>query len=93
MGRKGREDQSSRERPVPVSEGRMESEGDSKRICVLQKGDQAGPLIIRGQENGSITDYFPLLPDLQEHNGDKQLGSHKCLPNVLDYSPLCWLGL
>ena len=44
MGRKGREDQSSRERPVPVSEGQMESEGESERLCVLQKGDQAGPL-------------------------------------------------
>ena len=43
MGKKGKEDQSLRERPVPVSEGRMESEGGSKRLCVLQKGDQAGP--------------------------------------------------
>ena len=84
MGRKGREDQSSRERPVPVSDGRMESEGNQKGFAFCRREIRLVRSIIRGQENGSITNYFPLLPDLQEHNGDKQLGNRKCLPNVLN---------
>ena len=84
MGRKGREDQSSREGQCRYQKGRWSQKGTQKSFVFRGSETKLVRSIIRGQENGSITDYFPLLPDLQEHNDDKQLGSRKCLPNVLD---------
>ena len=93
MDRKGREDQSSREDQCQYQKGKWSQKGTQKGFVFRRSETKLVYSIIRGQENGSITDYFSLLPDLEEHNGDKQLGSRKCLPNVLDYSPLCWFGL
>ena len=64
--------------------GEWSQKGTQKGFAFCRREATLVRSIIRGQENGSITDYFPLLPDLQEHNGEKQLGSHKCLRNVLD---------
>ena len=86
MGRKGREDQSSREGQCQCQyqKGKWSQKGTQKGFVFRRSEIKLVRSIIRGKENGSITDYFPLLPNLQEHNGDKQLGNCKCLPNVLD---------
>ena len=84
MGRKGREDQSSREGQCRYQQGKWSQKGTQKGFSFCRREIRLVLSIIRGQENGSITDYFPLLPYLQEHNGDKKLGSRKWFPNVLD---------
>ena len=84
MNRKGREDQSLREGQCRYQKGKWSQKGTQKSFVFRRSETKLVRSITRGQENGSITDYFPLLPDLQEHNGDKQLGSRKCLLNVLD---------
>ena len=84
MGRKGKEDQSPREGQCQYQKGEWSQKGTQKGFAFCRREARLVRSIIRGQGNGSITDYFPLLPDLQEHNSDKQLGSRKCLPNVLD---------
>ena len=84
MGRKGKEDQSSREGQCQYQKGKWSQKGTQKSFAFRKREIKMVRSIIRSQENGIITDYFPLLLDLQEHNGDKQLGRCKCLPNMLD---------
>ena len=86
MGRKGKEDQSPREGQCQCQyqKGEWSQKGTQKGFAFCRRETRLVRSIIRGQENGSITDYCPLHPNLQEHNGDKQLGSRKFLPNVLD---------
>ena len=84
MGRKGREDQSSREGQCQYQKGKWSQKGTQKGFVFCRSKTKLVRSIIRGKENGSITDYFPLLPNLLEHNDDKQLRSCKCLPNMLD---------
>ena len=92
MDRKGREDQSSREDQCQYQKGKWSQKGTKGGFVFHRRETKLVRSIIRGQENGSITDYFPLLLDLEEYNGDKQLGSCKCFPNVLDCYPsmLAW---
>ena len=64
MGKKGREDQSSREGQCQYQKGEWSQKGTQKGFVFHKKDTRMVRSIIRGQENGSITDYFPLLLDL-----------------------------
>ena len=65
MGRKGKEDQSSREGQCQYQKGKWSQKGTQKGFVFCRREIRLVCSIIRGQENGSITNYFPLLPDLQ----------------------------
>ena len=64
MGRKAREDQSSREGQCQYQNGEWSQKGTQKGFSFRRRETRLVRSIIKGQENGSITDYFPLLPDL-----------------------------
>ena len=61
MDRKGREDQSLREDQCPYQKGKWSQKRTQKGFAFLRKETKLVHSIIRGKENGSITDYFPLL--------------------------------
>ena len=64
IGRKGREDQSSREGQCQYQKGKWSQKGTQKGFVFHRSETKLLRSIIKGQENGSITDYFSLLPDL-----------------------------
>ena len=66
MGRKGREDQSSREGQCQCQyqKGKWSQKGAQKRLTFHRRETKLVRSIIRGKENGSIIDYYPLLLDL-----------------------------
>ena len=64
MGRKGKEDQSSREGQCQYQKVKWSQKGTHKGFVFCRRETKLVRSIIRGKENGSIIDYFPLLPDL-----------------------------
>ena len=64
MDRKGREDQSSREGQCQYQKGEWSQKGTQKGFAFRRRETRLVRSIIRGKENGSITDYYPLLLDL-----------------------------
>ena len=80
MGRKGKEDQSPREGQCQYQKGEWSQKGTQKGFAFCRREARLVRSIIRGHENGSIIDYFPLLPDLQEHNSDKKLSATNACP-------------
>ena len=61
MDRKGREDQSSREDQGQYPKGEWSQKGTHGGIAVHRRETKLARSTIEGKENGSITDYFPLL--------------------------------
>ena len=61
MDRKGREDQSSREDQCQYQKGKWSQKGTQKSFAFHRRETKLVHNIIRGKENGSITDYYPLL--------------------------------
>ena len=61
MGRKGREDQSSREDQCQYQKGGWSQKGTWGGLAVHIRETKLVHFTIEGKENGSITDYFPLL--------------------------------
>ena len=64
MGRKGREDQSSRVGQCQYQKGKWSQKRTQKGFVFRRRETKLVCSIIRGKENGSITDYYPLLLDL-----------------------------
>ena len=64
MGKTGREDQSSRDGQCQYQKGKWSQKGTQKGFAFHRRETKLVRSIIRGRENGSITDYYPLLLDL-----------------------------
>ena len=61
MDKKGREDQSSREDQCQYQKGGWSQKGIQGGLAVHRSETKLVRSIIKGKENGSITDYYPLL--------------------------------
>ena len=64
MGRKGREDQSSKEGQCRYQKDKWSQKGTQKSFVFRGSETKLVRSITRGWENDSITNYFSLLPDL-----------------------------
>ena len=64
MDRKEREDQSSREDQCQYPKGEWSQKGTRGGLAFHRRETKLVCSIIRGEENGSITDYYLLLLDL-----------------------------
>ena len=64
MDRKGREDQSSREDQCQYPKGEWSQKGTQGGLAFHRRETKLVRSIIRGKENGSIIDYYPLHLDL-----------------------------
>ena len=80
MGRKGKEDQSPREGQCQYQKSEWSQKVTQKGFAFCRREIRLVRSIIRGQENGSITDYFPLLPTSKNITTTSNLAAANACP-------------